>query len=78
MDASRIDEVILFVVGDRWTKVAKVITRVADAMTSDSPTGGIGFEVISEHFDGLVRAGRLEAWRNSKKSGVSARSAEPI
>ena len=63
---SRIEEAILFAVGDRWTKVAKVIAKVADAMGTDLATGDEGYEEISEHIEVLVRAGRLEAQGNTE------------
>jgi hypothetical protein len=66
MNTSRIDEAILLAVGDRWTKVAMVIGRVADAMGTDLPSGDDGHEVISEHIEVLIRAGRLEAQGNTK------------
>jgi hypothetical protein len=66
MNTSRIDDAIVFAVGDHWTKVAKVIAKVADAMGKDLPTGGEGCEVISEHIEVLIRSGRLEAQGNTK------------
>jgi hypothetical protein len=62
MNTSRIEDAIIFAVGDHWTKVAKV----ADAMGGDLPSGDEGGEVISEHIEALVRAGRLEAQGNTK------------
>jgi hypothetical protein len=59
MKTSRIEEAILLPVGNRWTKVAKVIGKVA--MGTNVPT-----EVISEHIDVLIGAGRLEAQGNTK------------
>ena len=67
MNTSRIEEVILFAVGDRWTKVAMVIGRVADAMGTELPTGDQGYELISNRIEVLVRAGRLEAQRDTEK-----------
>jgi len=61
MKNSRIEEAILLAVGNRWTKVAKVIGKVAVAMGTNVPT-----EVISEHIEVLIRAGRLEAQGNTK------------
>ena len=58
---SRIEEAILFAVGDRWMKVAMVIAKVADALGRDSPVGDEGCEAISEQIEVLVHAGRLEA-----------------
>jgi hypothetical protein len=59
MKTSRIEGAVLLAVGDRWTKVAKVIGKVA--MGTNVPT-----EVISEHIEVLIRAGRLEAQGNTK------------
>lgn len=61
MKTSRIEDTILLAVGDRWTKIAKVIGKVADTMGANVPT-----EVISDHIEALVRAGRLEAQGNTK------------
>ncbi len=66
MNTSRIEDAIIFAVGDRWTKVARVIAKVADAMGGDLPSGDEGCEVISEHIEVLIRAGRLEAQGNTK------------
>ena len=66
MNTSRIEEVILSAVGDRWTKVAMVIGRVADAMGTELPTGDEGYEQVSNHIEVLVRAGHLEAQRDTK------------
>lgn len=46
MDAARIDEAIQAVVGDRWKKVAMVIAKVSDAMSTELPTGEERFEAI--------------------------------
>jgi hypothetical protein len=45
----------------RWMKVAMVIAKVANAMGRDLPTGDEGCQVISEHIEVLIGAGRLEA-----------------
>ena len=66
MNTSRLDEAILFAVGDRWTKVAMVIAKVANAMGGDLATGDEGCEVISEHIQVLVRGGHLEARGNTE------------
>ena len=83
MDTSQIEEAILFAARDRWTKVAMVIGKVAKSMGSDLPTGHAGDEVISEHIESLIRAGRLEAkgdtknWRFSEvRRSTSKRSAQ--
>jgi hypothetical protein len=65
-DTSRIETAILLAVGNRWTKVAMVIARVADAMGADLPTGDDGWELVSEQIEGLVGAGRLEAQGNTR------------
>jgi hypothetical protein len=66
MNDSRIEEAILLAAGERWTKVAMVIGRVADSMGTDLPTGDEGYELISEHIEALVSAGRLQAQGNTK------------
>ena len=66
MNTSRIEAAILSAVGERWTKVAMVIAKAADAMATDLPTGDERYELISEHIKVLVRAGRLEAQGNMK------------
>jgi hypothetical protein len=66
MNTSRIEDVILFAVGDRWTKVAMVIAKVAHAMGRDLPSGDEGCELISERIEFLIRSGRLEAQGNTK------------
>jgi hypothetical protein len=71
MNTSRIEDAIIFVVGDHWMKVAIVIARVADAMRRDLPNGGEGCEVISEQIEVLIRAGRLDVQGNTKNWGFS-------
>jgi hypothetical protein len=66
MNASRIESAILLAVGDRWMKVAMVIAKVTDAMGSDVPSGDEAYELITEHIQGLVRGGQLEAQGNTK------------
>jgi hypothetical protein len=66
MNTSRIEEAILSAVGDPWTKVAMVISKAADALGTELPTGDEGYELISDRIDVLVRAGRLEAQGNTK------------
>lgn len=66
MNTSRIEDAILVAVGDRWTKVAMVIAKVADEMGRDLPTGDEGGAVISESIDVLICSGRLEAQGNTK------------
>ncbi len=66
MNAPRIEEAILSAVGDRWTKVARVIAKVVDAMGSDLPTGDEGCQIVSERIEALVQSGRLEAQGNTK------------
>ncbi len=66
MNTQQIEEAILSCVEDRWLKVARVIAQVADALGSDLPTGDEGSKVISEHIEGLICAGRLEAQGNTK------------
>jgi hypothetical protein len=66
MSASPIDKAILSFVGDRWSKVAMVIAKVAKAMGGDLPQGDDGYELISLHIEALVRDGRLVAQGNTK------------
>lgn len=66
MHAPQIEEAILSAVGDRWTKVARVIAKVVDAMGTDLPTGDEGCQMVSEHIEALVQSGRLEAQGNTK------------
>ena len=63
---------ILLAVGERWTKVAKVILRVADDIGQDLSSGDEGYNEIAAEIAALVRAGRLisrgniENWRFSE------------
>jgi hypothetical protein len=66
MAISQIDEVVCSCVGERWTKVAMVIARVADAMGDDLPSGEKGLELIAERIEVLVRDGRLSSQGNIK------------
>jgi|SRR5579863_1029485 len=66
MDTLRIEEAIIFAVGDHWKKVAMVIAKAADALGRDLPSGDEGCEVIAERIEFLIRAGRLEAQGNTK------------
>jgi hypothetical protein len=66
MDTSQIDLVILSAVGGRWTKVATVIARVADAISQGLPPGDEGFELIFRRIDALVHDGRLVAQGDAK------------
>jgi hypothetical protein len=63
MTISRIDEAILSAVGQRWTKVAMVIAKVADT-ADDLPLGAEGHQLISQHIEGLIRSGRLAVQGN--------------
>jgi hypothetical protein len=67
MNTSRIEDAVIVAVGDHWTKVAMVIAKVADAMGRDLPSGDERCEVISEHIEVLIRAGRLEAQRKYER-----------
>jgi len=66
MSNSQIHDAILFAVGDRWTKVAKVIVKVADTLAQDLPRGNKGYQVIAGEIGALVRVGRLTARGNIK------------
>jgi hypothetical protein len=67
MATSRIDEVICSCVGTRWTKVAIVIARVSDAMSTELPPGDEGLELIAERIEGLARNGQLLSQGDLKK-----------
>jgi hypothetical protein len=66
MSASPIDQAILSLVGESWSKVAMVIAQVAKGMGGDLPQGDDGYELISLHIEALVRDGRLMAQGNTK------------
>jgi Protein of unknown function len=72
MNASGIDSLILSTVTEHWTKVAKVIGRVADTLSRDLPPGDEGCEVIARRIEALVGDGRLASqgdirnWRFSE------------
>ncbi len=72
MIESRVEEMILFVVGARCTKVATVIYKVADAIGRDLPNQDELWEMVSRHIEALVNDGRLAAqgdtrnWRASE------------
>jgi hypothetical protein len=82
MIASQIRGAILLAVGDRWTKVAMVIAKVADTIGRDLPAGDKGYQMITGEIDALLRAGRLTArgnirnWRFSevRRSGRQGNS----
>jgi hypothetical protein len=63
------DEAILSLLSasnGRWKKVAMVISRVADAMSSDLPKGDDGYELVARRMEVLVSEGRLLAQGNIK------------
>ena len=72
MQTAGIEAAVLLVVGDHWMKVAMVIAKVVDAMSSDLPTGDQAWELVSDHIEVLVKTGRLDApgdrknWRFSE------------
>jgi len=66
MNTPEIDSVILSAVGERWTKVAMVIVRVADALSDGLPPGDEGYEVISRRIEALVHDGPLAAQGDTK------------
>lgn len=67
MNNSQIDEAILSVVAERWTKVARVIPEVAKAMGGDLRSQGENFEAIAQRIEALVSDGRLSAQGNIKR-----------
>jgi Protein of unknown function len=71
MNTARIDSDILSAVGERWTKVAMVIARVANPMSRDLPPGDEGYEVISGRIEALVRDGCLAAQGDTKNWRLS-------
>ncbi len=80
MIESRIEEAILSVVAARWTKVAMVIYKVADAIGRDLPDQDELCEMVSRQIDSLVNDGRLAAQgntRNWRASEVRMAGANP-
>ncbi len=63
---SQIQDTILLAVGERWTKVAMVIARVAGTMGRNLPAGDEAYQAIAGEIDALVRAGRLMVRGNIK------------
>lgn len=63
----QIDEAILSVTEASWTKVAFVISKVADTLGSDLPEGDVAYNLIAKRIEILVRGGRLLAQGNIKK-----------
>ncbi len=63
----QIDEAILSVTDASWTKVAYVITKVADAMGSGLPEGDAAYNLIARRIEILVQGGRLLAQGDIKK-----------
>jgi hypothetical protein len=47
-------------------KVAMVIAKVVDAMSSDLPTGDQAWELVSEHIEVIVKTDRLGAQGDTK------------
>lgn len=72
MNTLAVDDAILTAAGERWTKVAMVIAKVAETVESDLPDGDERYDVISNRIEALVGAGRLVArgntnnWRSSE------------
>ena len=66
MSDHAIDEAILSTVNGRWTKVAMVISRVANAMGKDLPEGDDGYERVARRIEFLVSEGRLVTAGNIK------------
>jgi Protein of unknown function len=72
MDIQQIDSAILSVVKEQWMKVAMVIFRVADGLSSGSSPSDQQYEAVSHRIQSLVQDGRLEAqgdirnWRASE------------
>lgn len=64
MSAAQIDAAILSAVGERWTKVAMVIAKVADAMSNDLPLGDEGCQIVSRRIQDLVDTGHLQSQGN--------------
>ena len=67
MNNSQIDEAILSVVGERWTKVARVIAEVGKAMGGSLASQIENYEAIAQRIEALVSDGRLSAQGNVKK-----------
>ena len=66
MANSPIDEAILSTIGERWTKVARVIVEVAKVMGGSLSSQAEKYEAIGQHIESLVRDGRLAAQGNVK------------
>ena len=64
MNKAQIQGAILRTVGARWTKVAKVVALVAQALGQDLPAGDEGYEAISSEIAALVQDRRLVAQGN--------------
>jgi Protein of unknown function len=65
MNIAGIDEAILSAAGERWTKVAMVIAKVAHA-SSELSASDEGYQLISDHIETLIRDGRLAAQGNTR------------
>jgi hypothetical protein len=63
----QIDEAILSVTEASWSKVAFVITKVADTMGGDLPESDEGYNLVAKRIEMLVRGGRLLAQGDIKK-----------
>jgi hypothetical protein len=67
MSDDAIDEAILLsTVNGCWTKIAMVISRVANAMGKDLPVGDEGYERVARRMEVFVSEGRLVAAGNVK------------
>jgi hypothetical protein len=67
MDSSQIDAIILSAVGEGWTKVAMLISRVVRAVGHNLPSGDEGCDLISRRIEALVHDGRLEVQGDIKE-----------
>ncbi len=68
----KIDETVIATVGERWTKVAMVIARVAKILYGALPDGDHAYDSIGCRIEALVKGGQLESkgdikdWRSSE------------
>jgi len=68
MAESRIDDVILSAVRERWVKVAMVIAKVTAAISEGEDfSSHENYEIVFRHIQALVHSGKLVAQGNIQK-----------
>ena len=65
--SEQIDQFILATFGNRFSKVAKVISTTADGLGIPTHEGDPGLDLIAERIEALVENGRLISQGNLKK-----------